>query len=571
MIINGYEIAFTEKELDYKLTEETIDIKLVSSKSAIYQNLSDADKETIRYLVKAAKIMNNVSLIQDHSKNLDMKYGLITAAQESTHADKALEFFNCFNGVEGSNGIDKNPIELFVGLHGFAGRNFYPEDLSVSEFHRILSAMINDGEIEEVQNILSARTMVRREGKKLLAIDYTEFFAEEFKEIANYLTKASEVATDSDFAEYLKLQAAALLENNPELDAKADKKWAELQCCGLEFTLSRENYDDAMTSTVFDNHKLSDLLASHNIEVTSKDMLGIRVGVVNKHGTELILKFKELMGSLAGLMPLSDQYHQSIADSEDVKQTMVDADLLCLEGDYAQCRGGITTAQNLPNNDKLAVKTGGGRRNVYHRQVRMTTDYDKAQKILAGLVSEDLHQYYNEERDHLFVIGHENGHSLGPNSSYQNALGKYKHVIEEHKADVVSIAFMPEYVKAKVINEKTLKEIYATWVIRRLFLVAEPKLDHPHRIADLLQFNYLHQHHAIFFDEDNKLHIDFDVFGSVMNKLLEETIVVQLSKSPKVAENFISKYGFWGEDSVRISGFIKSLGVKPYKRIISDF
>lgn len=57
---------------------------------------------------------------------------------------------------------------------------------------------------------------------------------------------------------------------------------------------------------------------------------------------------------------MPDAYRQSILDGEELKQTMVDVDLADLEGDYAQCRGGITTAQNLPNNDKLSVKTGGG-------------------------------------------------------------------------------------------------------------------------------------------------------------------------------------------------------------------
>lgn len=79
-------------------------------------------------------------------------------------------------------------------------------------------------------------------------------------------------------------------------------------------------------------------------------------------------------------MPFADAYRQSVLDGEELKQTMVDVDLADLEGDYAQCRGGITTAQNLPNNDKLSVKTGGGRRNVYHRQVRMSVDREKSVK-----------------------------------------------------------------------------------------------------------------------------------------------------------------------------------------------
>ena len=43
--------------------------------------------------------------------------------------------------------------------------------------------------------------------------------------------------------------------------------------------------------------------------------------------------------------------------------------------------------------------------------------------------------------DHPFTIGHENGHSLGPKEGCE-ALGKYKSIIEENKADMVSLAMI---------------------------------------------------------------------------------------------------------------------------------
>lgn len=571
MIINGYTVALSEQDLNKKLGEETLAIELISQDFVGYKNLKKGDKEAIEHLVKAAKIINNVSLKQDHPLNLEQKSALEEAAKTNEFAGKVLDLFNSLNGVEGSNGIDKEPVRLFEGISGYLGHNFYPTDLSIEEFHQILLKMFKEDKIEEIKNILSARTMVRREGEGLIAIDYTDYFKEEFTEIANELKKASDLVTDENFAEYLDLQARALLKNDPKLDMKADKKWATLQYTDIEFTLSRENYDDGMTSTVLENKKLRDLLEKHNIEAIAKDMLGIRVGIINEEGTDLILKFKDKMKDLAALMPLSTQYDQMVSHSEEVKQTMVDADLIELKGDYAQCRGGITTAQNLPNNDKLSVKEGGGRRNVYHRQVRMTSDENKKQKILETLVSKNLHEYYNDEADHLFVIGHENGHSLGPNSVYQNALGKYKHIIEEHKADVISIAMMPEYMKAGVIDEDTLKEVYTTWVIKRLFLSAEAKFDHPHRMADLIQFNYLLANNVISFNQEEKLIINFDIFDEVMKKLLTDTIEVQISKSPQIAKEFIDKYTIWGKHSVRISEFLKSLGLKPYKKIRTHF
>ena len=300
-------------------------------------------------------------------------------------------------------------------------------------------------------------------------------------------------------------------------------------------------------------------------------MLGVRVGIVNKSGTELLLKFKDKMKDLAALMPLSDRYVQNVNISENIKQTMVDADIAALTGDYALCRGGITLAQNLPNNDKPALSHGGGRRNVYHRQVRQSGDKEKTQKILNALVIPELHQYYNEESDHLFTIGHENGHSLGPDSSYQTALGIYQHIIEEHKADAISAAMMPEYEKAGIINEEQLKSIYTTWIIRRHFLISYPNDMEAHRVADLLEYNYLHDHDAFYFDENKLLHIDFEKTQTACKLMLHDIICVQLSKSPEKAKEYIEKWSNWSEMSKYIADFKKSLGVRPYINIISSF
>ncbi len=570
MKINGYEIKYTEEQL-CEMLSKSVEIKLVDKNFSGYKKLSAGNKKALEHLVAAAKIINDVSLEQDNPHNLTMKKALQDAAPASKQAELALQLFNSLNGVAGFNGVDAEPVEIFKGIHLLKGHNFYPQDLSVDEFHKILINMLQSEKIDEVSRILSARTIVRRNGKELKAIDYTEYFCEDFSKIANELEVAAHYCDEEDFKDYLGWQAQAFLQNNPDMDMLADKHWAVLQNNDLEFTISRENYDDEITPTVFNNKELSSLLEQYKIEPVSKDMLGARVGINNKEGTKLILKFKEHIKELANLMPYKEKYHQHILDNEEIKQTMVDVDLVDLEGDYAQCRGGITTAQNLPNNDKLSVKTGGGRRNVYHRQVRMSKDKEKEEKILQKLVSEDLHKYYDSEFLHIFVIGHENGHSLGPDSQYQGALGKYKHIIEEHKADVISLSFMPEYVKKGIISAETLKKIYVSCIAGGMFLRARPHEMLPHRMADLIQFNYLLQNKAISFNSKGLLNIDFDLLPKVLKKLLEETIELQLSKSPQKAKEFIDKYAKWGEHSQRIAKVHQELGIKPYKKIVRYF
>ena len=570
MKIKGYEIALTEEQLDDILEHKTRQIKLIDKEFIGYKNLTEGNKKALEHLVLAAKYFNQIAEEQDHCLNLTLQRGLEEAAQTSTHAAKALRLFNMFRGVEGHNGVDVEPIEIFKGVKGSKGRNFYPADLTVEEFQKIIKRMLEKGKDKEVRKILSIRTMVRRDGEDLKAIDYTEYFADIFSKVANELEVAAHYTTDEDFKDFLGWQAQALIQNNDDMDMLADKHWAVLQNNNqLEFTIGRESYDDKISPSIYDNPELLNMLESRGIEVNSKDMLGARAGIVNKEGTDLILQFKAHIPELAKLMPLSDRYTQNVTTGGELKQTMVDADIAMLAGDYAQCRGGITLAQNLPNNDKLAVKTGGGRRNVYHRQVRQSEDKERVKKLLDRLVAPEFHQYYDSEMDHLFVIGHENGHSLGPDNTYQRSLGNYKSTIEEHKADMVSITFMPEYVKTGVISEETLKKIYTTWVVKRLFLKAQPV--EVHRVAELIHFNYLLDRGVFSFDAEHKVHIWFEKFHQASYDLLEETIALQLSKSPEKAKKFIEKYSTWGEHSQYIAKIQQEIGVRNYIELVSYF
>lgn len=568
---NGYELNYSIDELKQMTTEEMTDIILLSEQSEQYQALEEGDKKALKHLVAAAKILNDVSLWQDNPHNMALKHALEQAAPHNEQAALSLKMFNSLNGVSGLNGIDEKPITIFKGLTTPAGKNFYPTDLSIPEFHLILLKMFAEGKDLEIAKILSARTMVVREQDELKAIDYTEYFKKEFSAMANELEVAAHYCTNDLFKEYLSWQAQALLQNNEDMDMLADKHWAMMQDTPLEFTLSRENYDDEMTSTVLENPELAKLIKERNIEVIAKDMLGARVGIVNRQGTELLLKFKNTMPTLSGLMPYADKYTQIISANKELKQTMVDVDLVSLTGDYAQCRGGITVAQNLPNNDKLAIKTGGGRRNVYHRQVRLSNDPSRTQKMLNAFLHPDFHQYYNLAADHLFVIGHENGHSLGPSSEYQNAPGICKSIIEENKADTVSISFMPEYVKQGIITETELKEIYTTWIFR-LLLRAKPIFPtETYKIVDLIEFNTLLRHKAIFFDDNNLIHIDFAKVSPAMYDLLTQVIEIQLSKSPQKARQYIEENTMWNDLHEHIAATHKKLGLKKYKNIVNFF
>ncbi len=557
----NFELGLSHDELLKRTSKDCLIPKeMLKEDAKEYEALADGDKEALKHLVKAAKAIDEVFMKQDHPDNLAFKAYLENEVQKGNEdAELTLKLFNAQIGM---NAVDTEANKIFLAKNfkELPGKGFYPTDLSKEEFHNILIKMLNDGEIDTVKIILNQRSMVVRDGDKLKGIDYTEYFAKEFEYIADELEAAAECSTNEDFNKYLKLQAIALCENNPKNDAYADKKWAELQDTPLEFTISREQYADEMTGTVVENEELNNLLNKYEIEPISKDSIGIRVGIVNKEGTEKLLEIKKYMPVLAQHMPYNDEYEQNISEGDDEKQTMVDVDIVTLRGDEGTYRGGITLAQNLPNNDKPSLKIGGGRRNVYHRQIRISTSpeaKEKRQKRLDATLAKEFHKYYNQEADHWFTIGHENVHSLGPKSGTE-ALGKYKNIIEENKADMGSLALLDVLVELGMYNDEERKQFIVTYAADN-FLKAKPNLSQAHRVRTVMQSKYFLEQKAVWLNKEGVLEIDMDKMVPTAQKMLAEIIRVQLSKDFVTGEKYVLDNFVWTDEMEIISHKLKEI------------
>lgn len=556
-----FELNLNIEELEKRTNKDYLIKKpMLAEDAEEYKNLADGDKKALKHLAKAANYANIVYMKQDNELNLPfLEYLKEEISKGNKTAELTKILFDAQLGIIGIDSESKKVI-LLKDAKELEGKAFYPSDLSKNELHTILKEMLKEGEVEEVQKILNQRTIVKRNENKLYAIDYTEEFKEEFNLIANELEEAAKHSTNKDFNEYLVLQAKALRGNDPMLDAYADKKWATLQDTPLEFTLSREQYADMLTGSVIEDEELKQLLEKNNITPISKDSIGIRVGIVNKKGTEDLLKVKNYLPLMAENMPLKDKYEQNISSNEDNLQTMIDADIVSLRGDEGSYRGGITIAQNLPNNDKLSLTIGGGRRNVYHRQVRTSNSpeaKERRQKRLNATLNKELHKFYNPESDHWFTIGHENVHSLGPKSGTE-ALGKYKNIIEENKADMGSLALLDCLTKANVYTEEEKNQILVTFGAN-CFLKAKPELSQAHRVRTVMQAYFFIKEGALSIDNDGIININIEKMIPTARKMLTEIIEVQLSQDFSRGEKFINDYFHWTDDIDKVSHKLKEI------------
>ena len=556
-----YECGLSLKELekrthkDYLLTKKMLDVDSIE-----FKNLKEGDKIALSYLIKAARIIEKINMELDSHHNLAFRDFLEAEIKKGNKKAKLTKIL--FDAQKGIFALDceSNMVNLAKGLEKRLGRGFYPDDLEKEEFHQILIKMIKENKIDEVKKILNQRSVVERKDNELIAIDYVDKFSKDFEEVAKYLLKASCISTNNDFNEYLRLQAQAFTKADSMLDAYADKKWATLQDTPLEFTITRENYSDEMTETVLENEELNKLLKENNIDVISKDYLGARVGIVNKEGTDYILKVKDFLPLMAKNMPLADKYEQVISDKDEISQTMVDVDLIEVAGDVGAFRAGITLAENLPNNDKLSLTIGGGRRNVYHRQIRFVTSEDAKKKIqerLDNILDKTLHKFYDDKMDHPFTIGHENGHSLGPKEGCE-ALGKYKSIIEENKADMVSLSMLDVLTQAGLYTQEEKEKIIVTYATDNM-LKSKPTLSQAHRVRSVMQNYYFIKHGAMEISPDGFLFIHINEMVSTEKKMLEEIVKVQLSGDFKKGEKYVLDNFIWTKEMEVVSEKLKKI------------
>lgn len=541
-----FEFNLSMEELEKRTSKDYLMTKkMLKCDAPEYLELADGDKEALKHLVKAAYILEKINMQIDCHHNLEFKAFL---EEEIKKGNKQAELTKIlFDAQKGMNAIDtmSNKINLAKGIKEFPGKGVYPEDLSKEEFHSILTKMVNEGKIDEVKKILTQRSVVERKGDELIGIDYIDKFKDDFSKMADEIEKASETSTNEDFNEYLKLQAKALRKADPMLDAYADKKWATLQDTPLEFTITRENYEDEMTGTIVENKELSELLEKHGIKATPKDFLGGRVGIVNKKGTDALMAIKKYLPTLAKNMPYADEYEQNINPNSDAKQTMVDVDLVAVTGDVGAYRGGITLAENLPNDDKLSLTIGGGRRNVYHRQIRFISDIKKLQERLDAILDKDQHKYYLDEADHWFTIGHENAHSLGPKKACET-LGKYRNIIEENKADMGSLAFVDLLTELGMYTDEQRKQIIVTTVTDN-FLKSKPTLSQAHRVRTVMQNKYFADRKG-YEIIDGKIHVNIDKVVPIAKEMLAEIVRIQIDGNFDKAEKYVLDNFVWTDN-----------------------
>lgn len=472
--------------------------------TADLSHLSDNQKKMLGLLIEAADIMDDLFWQQTFGR----KEMLLTGLPD----EKAKKFAEINYGPW--DRLDGNKPFIHAYQEKNPGAKFYPEDMSKEEFEQ--------WDNKKKKNMYS---IVRRlDLKSLEVIPYSTAYYEELHEARRLLLKASLLAENQQFQEYLQILAESLVS---DYYRGSDMLWMDMKNNQIDLVYGPiETYED----------QLFGYRAAFSAYVLVKDMAW----------SKKLEKFKNFLPELQKNLPVAKKYKQ---DMPGTNSQLNAYDVIYYAGDSNA--GAKTIAINLPN-DEVVQKEKGSRRLQLKNAMRAKFD-----KILLPL-SEVLIE--PKQRQHISfnaffenTMFHEVAHGLGIKHTVngkglvRTALKETASALEEGKADILGLYMVIELSKKGEIESKNLMDNYVTF-LASIFRSVRFGASSAHGKANMIRFNYFKQAGAFKRDEKSGYYsVDFDKMTQAINSLSEKILTIQGEGDYTAAKTLLEKQGVIGK------------------------
>lgn len=507
----------------------------------------------------AQKLLEAGSLFQKIYEN-SLHHQARSAFESLAEVDRALGFppdtqhlldlYYLFDGPIART-LDGRYVPIVPVDERVPGRNVYPWGMAKEEMDAFMAA-----HPEERASLLHARTVVRRAGKDavesdiaalrqypvlgvlhpgleeqmsklaerddentLYAVPYSVAYANDIMKAYDLLQTAASVVEsgDADFAGFLRHRAVDLLRDDYEA---GDAAWVTGAFKNLNAQIgSYEVYDDELYAV--------------------KSFFSLSLLVKDAGRSDALQKATAGMQSFEESLPID--VHKKVR--EDMPVGVYD-----VIADFGQSRGS-NTATILPNESYIARKYG--RRILIRRNIIQNPElFAVKQSAWNAAVDPAFHSHYTPDGDYYRTLWHEIGHYLGPDLDARGrtlgeALEESSQILEELKADLVSLFLARALVERGYYTEAQLREVYASG-IRRVLLKTRPERAETYQTMELMQMNYFLKNGLLAFDS-GRLRIRYDTFHDVIASMLREVLSLQYGGDKAAATAFIDAYANWDE------------------------
>ena len=494
-----------EVESKYKLADSAyyFDFYAEVELKADISQLTDNQKEVLRNMLKAAKLMNDIFWKEAYGNKEELLSGIANPKLRRFADINYGPWDRLNNNAPYLEGFDEKP----------KGANFYPHDMTKEEFDTLADP-----------NKKSLYTVIRRdESGNLVVVWYHEAFKEEIEAAAGYLKKAAEFADNEGLKKYLLLRAEALLTDKYQ---PSDLAWMDMKTSDIDFVVGPiENYEDHLFS-----HK-----AAHESFILLKD----------KEWSQRLVKFTKFLPQMQRELPVDAKYKKETPGS--------DVDLNAYDVIYyaGDCNAGSKTiAINLPNDPEVQLNKGSRKLQLKNA---MRAKFDKILVPISNvLIAEDQRQYISFDAFFANTMFHEIAHGMGvkkvitnPDLTCRIALKDQFSALEEGKADILGL-----YLVTKLNNmgelTNNLKENYITFMAS-IFRSIRFGASSAHGKANMIRFNYFLERGAFTRNQDGTYSVDFEKMQEASTELTQAILKIQGDGDYVVAKAFVDKYSVVGD------------------------
>lgn len=517
--------------------------------------LSPGERQALTKLIEVGRIFQDIYEEQRHRDAPRVRTLLEQEGRARTPSrDGAarLTLYRLFQGPIATT-LDNRRVPFVAVPDAPPGKNVYPWDLTRAEWDAYLAA-----HPEAQAELTHARSVVRRadaaslradldalrrlpvldtlhpglrgrleamarrpDRTRLYGLPYSVAYADRMVRAFGLLNEAADLAepSDAEFAGYLRNRARDLLSDDYE---SGDAAWVTGRFGHLNAQIGAyETYDDELIG-VRAFYSLS-LLATRADETAA-----LRRGMQGLQAVEDALPYDR---------------HKRIR--EDIPVGVYD-----VVADFGQSRGG-NTASILPNEALHARRYGRTillRANIMRSPELFATTDAAWEAVVAPANAGDLTIDANFHR----TLWHEVGHYLGVDRTRDGrdldaALGANGNLLEEMKADLVSLFAGEELRRRGYFTDTTLRAHYASGINRTLQNV-RPRREQPYQTMQLMQFNWFLDRGVLSFDpRGGRIAIDYRRYHRAVADLLREVLALQDRGDPAAADAFIARWTSWDE------------------------
>ena len=453
--------------------------------TADLSHLSDNQRQMIRLLIDASVIMDDLFWRQAYGDDYADWLNSITDFDTRLFAEYNYGPWDRLDGnkpfVEGVGG--KPP-----------GANFYPVDMTKEEF-----------EAAYLPGKTGLYSLVRRDSEgSLTLVPYHVAYADELKAAADLLKQAADLADSPDFANYLKLRAAALISDEYQI---SDMYWMDVRDNAIDVVIGPiETYEDALYG----------YRAAFESYVLVKDL----------EWSARLSRFAEFLPALQKGLPVPDEYKWETPGTDSDLNAY---DVIYYAGD---CNAGAKTiAINLPNDEEVQLSRGTRRLQLKNA---MRAKFDRILEPIADvLIDETQRQHITFDAFFSNTMFHEVAHGLGikntidGKSTVRDALLDVASSMEEGKADVLGLYMITELHKAGELGDVDLRDFYTTFMAG-IFRSVRFGASSAHGKANMVRFNFFLEAGAFVRDaESGRYRVDFDKMDTAVADLSRLILTLQ--------------------------------------------